>query len=578
MIGNQSSPFYLWKLHSDDELRALDLSGAKIELASRTKQPEDIELAIKTLDDNSFNSIFILSLAENDAQLKELLYKLDSHLTPILTNQRNLKVEDNEELFRYLQRRVSNKITGPLNVLVELLEKIEKRPITSNSTIFKKMESLGYSRSDTLYLNYTWTKDKVGTSSRIKTLALLLDEYFYSEEELNDVQKKFIKRELLEKFRYEFEGCITVGEAVGLYCQVSARNYNNWLFARELTTNAILPKNNRIILSIPFLQCDEARFRQMDKEEQFYSLDYCLEGIKTKQALQDLLQKFDCMDYLTNFDRKFSQDTMLQMLRLDILTYKELTDKAILSILSENKYNYEIVKYLMSPECSVDITDFFNLYNSFSLNTSIIFSDRLSHDNQREFISFLIQKVYDNYSSTIFVRFIINLLSNEQLLKYYDKQLLLEISQFLSDNFHNNFPYSINDTKLLKIYMEPDDYESFLEDRREQQALKYRLAEEKRINEFKAKVEANLNIIEDSTSLHEFVTETYCYSGEKEILWSKACVKAVDLLKDAEHLEESEIESYLSLYYEFFNKGFIELNTYLSCITHMITLFKQEVS
>lgn len=575
MLENQQNPFVLWKLHSDEELRELDLSGAKIELAARTKDEEDIKAAIASLDDNSFNAIFILTLAENDEQLKDLLFKLDTHLTPLLTDQRNLKVEENDKLFKYLAHRVLGKITGPLNVLAGYLQSIEKRTLTTQSSILKKMITLGYSRSDTLYLNYAWVKQKVGDSSRIKLLALLISEYFDSDVELTEVQKNFIKRELQSRPKYPSSDNEVMGDRIVEYCYVSAKNYNNWLFAKQLTEEGILPEHNRFIFSIPFLQSDEQRFTELTKIEQFYSLDYSLEGIKTKQALYDLLEKFDCMDYLNLQGRKISYETLVQLIRLGVVSYNDLNPKVIGNIMNSKALNSSVINYLMSPDCNVKVKELVNFSYSGN-NIKTLFSPNISKEEQRKFISFVIQEMYDTCNDRAFVNFIIQLLNYKDLAKYYDKSLLLEISNFVVNNFPECFSWYCKADDTLKLYMEPADFQKYLKDKEMEVERRRKLAEENRIRAFTEKVDNSLLNIDNGSDLFDYYNKTGCRYDEESILLNKTFSKMLSLLKEEETLNPETINGYLKLCYTFFNKTIIGLDTYLSCVAHILSIYNQE--
>ncbi len=288
MKRDQENLFCMWKLFSNDELKESTLAGAKIELASRTKDVNDIYRALMALDSNTFNAIFILTLF-NDDELENLLAEQDVYFVTTLVSGRTLCVEENAQLFLYLKNRLYGKTKGVLGKLADSLNTLTKRFLRENSAVFTNLYELGFSNSDVRYLNYEWLKGKVSDIKRASAFVSLMDYYFALQVELSSQQKKFIQRELQIKFRVPVNDTTTLGEYVSKFCDRVAVLDENWEFARSLVRDGLLLKDNRISSAIPFLSSDEKRFISLDREEKFYSFDNCLPAIKNKEALFQLL-------------------------------------------------------------------------------------------------------------------------------------------------------------------------------------------------------------------------------------------------------------------------------------------------
>lgn len=567
MKRDQENLFCMWKLFSNDELRESTLAGAKIELASRTKDANDVQQAVLALDSNTFNAIFVLTLFEDD-KLQKLLFEKDVYFVTTLVSGRTLCVEENAQLFLYLKDRLYGKTKGVLGKLADSLDVLTKRFIRGNSAVFTNLYELGFTKLEAKYLNYEWLKDKVSDVRRANEFVTLMDCYFALRVELSTQQKKFIQRELQVKFYYPVNGAKTIGEYVSKFCERVAVLDENWEFARSLVSDKLLLKDNKISSAIPFLSSDEKRFISLDREEKFYSIDNCLPAIKSKESLLLLLDKYDFREYLEEFDRDFYVETIDAMIRLGIRDYDNFTDEELKKILKAGA-SKSLLFYLMKNS-RINILNQLGFY-TYSVNESNLFRYDFSTEEQKSFISYIIQVMYDKESDSGFINFVIQLLKTKQLVKFYDRELLLDIVRLLIKDFSNSF-YDYGES-LLELYAPSEEYEKYCNDVAEAERIRKEELKKRAFDNFCRKTRETMQNIETVSELEECVDNYWSHDNNyDEFFWN--CIK--EKLQDLIDKERTFNEAYFFINYELLKHSIINSEECLDNTRKLMTLIEME--
>lgn len=528
MEQTERDPFYKWKVWSDEELRASDLSGAKIELARRTKDVQDIECAINTLDNSTYNAFFVLTLADTDDKLHVLLHNLDTQLVPVILNRRNLSVEGNEDLFKYFMERVKDKTVGILCTLQQCLQKLSQKVVKHNSNVYSTLLSYGFKSFEIYYLNYAWLKDNVSKKVAANILVQLINAYAYDCEEFTSVQKDFLTQELqCDAAVFDKIGYTTFTKYVQSRCDIIARNDSVWYFFRELCNKGIIEPSMRTGLAIPFMESDRERFAGLSFVDKCYCLDNCITGIKDKEQLLQILEDNCMVGYTDLTNREVNLDTVDRLLKLNVLCLSDVPETLVTKYVQ--KYiNDSVVDFLIeSEEVSVlDVKDVYVTNYSRRVDLDDLFNN-VSSDKVKRFIDKTVKEAYDTVYSDSYVSYVAFLLADARVRELYDKAYIKELIDYVVTNFSDDISASLED-KLRKSIYTNDEYQKYLEDKKEKERLAAEQRAKENFNYYLNNVKRYVDEIDSLADLLYYALQKVAWQESYEpariqVIYDKAC-------------------------------------------------------
>lgn len=571
MEQHKSNPFYQWEIWSDEELRQSELSSAKIELARRTNNVQDVELAINTLDNSTYNAFFIMTLAKTNEDLKVILNNLDAQLVPVILNRRNLSVEGNEDLFAYFKDRTKGIASGILGVFQECLQKLSEKVIKPNSNVFSTLLAYKFKSYEIHYLNYVWLKESISKRMSAKILSQLINAYAFDCEELTEQQKHFLRKELQETALVMGDtGYVSFSEYVQQGCDVIARSDSVWDFFRELYKEGVVGESMHTFLAVPLLETDKDRFAKLDFAEKCLSLDYSLNGVKDKEQLLQILED-NCMVGYTDLDnRTVSLETVDRLLHLGAVTMEVLPENLAIAYAKKYVNDFSFDYLLSSPDvdilqvkkiqissywCSVDLDTFFGVSDV---------------SKSRALIDKTIYYAYENVESQYFVRYVSTLLQDSRVIALYDKEYLKEVAQLIVTEFSDCIAYNAAD-KMYKLLYSEEEYQRYCEEEEEKERQLKLEKEERRYNLFIEEVEEELSELDTLDSLLQYAVNDVSYqdtyeSARIKLIYHKAC-----------ELEEEPAVDVIELYCIFLRNELITIFDLQDVIAQIVSRVKEAI-
>ncbi len=543
------SIFNKWSDYSIADLQLQNEVGAKIELATRLKDPALSANAIKAMDDDTYNIISAIKLLEGD-NFAENVRRYESVLVPTLTIGRTIDLQFESDVLLYAVNKLLPVAQGLLGNIIKHLNILQNKVINKNSVNFKQLEVYHYSEFAICLLNYKWLRTKTSENNLKQLQTNLLTVMFAKEEPFLDDDKILI-REILRDHNVQWDN---VKWTRSFECG-PVKNTDNWLWLHSLC------KANELAIEcikVDILQNEYTeRFNYLNNYDKVTCCNYALARARSKEAFEDALERVNFNDYNVYINEDLDGEIFNHAVDIGVIDLEKYSIDVQLRYVTgiKNKKAFEF--FINHPD--VQQLDVVKKY--WSICADDCYKTFLNDEENRKLISTILNIVY-NRAEAKYVDTVGDLLCESKITKLYTPELLKPIIQMLRETFKNKVSsYKLN--KMLRNVLGDDEFEIIQKQLHEEEELLRLQQKEERTAESIKLLNESFNectsFVELFAKYSEFIKS---YRFENELV-NKILLQTIEKYDDSwEH-----DDSYTKLYYKLWENNNITHETFLQMVS-----------
>ena len=543
------SIFNKWSDYSIADLQLRNEVGAKIELATRLKDPALSANAIKAMDDDTYNIISAIKLLEGD-NFAENVRRYESVLVPTLTIGRTIDLQFESDVLLYAVNKLLPVAQGLLGNIIKHLNILQNKVINKNSVNFKQLVVYHYSEFAICLLNYKWLRTRTSENNLKQLQANLLTVMFAKEEPFLDDDKLLI-REILRDHNVHWDN---VKWTRSFECG-PVKNTDNWLWLHSLCKAGELAIE---CIKVDILQEEYSdRFNHLNNYDKVTCCNYALARARSKEAFEDALKRVDFDDYNVYINEDLNSEIFNHAVDIGVIDLEKYSVDAQLcyvdGITSRKAYEF----FITHP----DVQLFKVVKNRWSFSAEDCYKIFLNEDENRTLISTVLDIVY-NKEENKFIDVVCDLLSESKITRLYTPELLKPIIQMLRETFKNDVTsYKLN--KMLRNVLGDDEFEIIQKQLREEEELLRLQQKEERTTESIKLLNESFNectsFVELFAKYNEFIRS---YRFENELV-NKILLQTIEKYDDS----WAHDDSYTKLYYKLWENNNITHETFLQMVS-----------
>lgn len=541
--------FNKWSDYSIADLQLRNEVGAKIELATRLKDPALSASAIRAMDDDTYNIISAIKLLEGD-NFVENVRRYESVLVPTLTIGRTIDLQFESDVLLYAVNKLMPVAQGLLGNIIKHLNILQNKVITKNSTNFKQLLSYHYSEFAICLLNYKWLRAKTSENS-LKQLQSNLLSVLFEKETPFLADDKILIQDILRDHNVHWD---SVKWSKKLNC-APVKNTENWIWLHSLCKSGDLSIE---CIKVDVLNEDYSdRFEHLNNYEKIICCNDALARARSKEAFEDALKRIDFEDFMVYVNEDLDSTIFNHAVDIGVIDLEAYSNDAQLNYVRglRNKSAYEF--FIKHPE----VQQYEIIGSRWGFNASEYYKTYLNDDENRVLINTVLDIVY-NQRENRFADVVCELLSETKITKLYSPELLKAIAQTLRETFKNDVSsYKIN--KMLRNVLGDEEYEIIQEQLREQEELL-------RLQRKEEQTTKSIRIINESFNKCNSFVELLAEYKEfiKSYRFENELVNKI-LLQTIEKYDDSWIhdDNYTVLYYKLWESNNITHDTFLQMVS-----------